>query len=86
MDLDLGKRTIFRVKFEGKTYDVRKPSVKEVGLFNRKLKEAGNDEYSQLDATKAWVSSLGMPEEVIEQLEMEQFNTLLETVSGLKKN
>jgi len=86
MDLDLGKRTVFKVKYEGETYDVKKPSVKEVSLFNRKLKEAGKDEYAQLDATKAWISGLGMPANVIEELEMEQFNLLLESISGLKKN
>lgn len=85
MELDLGKRTVFKVKFDGKTHDMRKPTVAEVGLLDAKMKEAGG-EVSQLDVTKEFLHQLGMPMEVLNALEVEQFGKLLDGVTGIKKN
>ena len=84
MELDLGKKTVYKVKLEGETYEVKKPSVREISSFNKKIKDV--DATDQFDITKDWVASLGMPSEVVEDLEMDQFTQLLDMVSGLKKS
>lgn len=83
--MDLSPKTI-QVKLLDKMYPIRRASVMEVRLASKKMKAAGEDVDKILELQAGIIEKCGMPKEVIETLDMEQFTDLSECVMGSKKN
>ena len=78
------KRVIFQYKIDGETYDVRKPSVREIKELSAKQKDSNGVE--DVDESIKFLAKLGLPEEVANSLEAHMIEQVIEDISGAKKN
>lgn len=83
--LELNK-TELEVKLYGEKYSMRPPSVDEVETLQSKLKKLGDDSVESFGLMKSFVSELGLPKDVVGKMESGHFTTLVEYLSGTKKN
>lgn len=75
MDIDLGAKSVFNVKYNGATYSLREPTVKET------LSLSESTEGDKTFVLKFLVS-LGLPEEVASSLEISKVKVLMEALVG----
>lgn len=66
----------------GKSVEVRFPTVKEVRLFQEKMKDKGDE----LTNTIEYLSVLGLPKEVAENMEMDHLQQIIESLISQKKS
>jgi hypothetical protein len=77
------KKSVLELKIDGQVYTVKYPTLKAVKHFQEKTKDAGE---ASLDITLEFLASLGLPVNVSEELEPSHLQTIIETISGSKKN
>lgn len=65
-------------------YDVKKPTVRQVQALQEDLKD--EDQVKSMKALCLFFSQLGLPEDVILDLDLESLTRLGEYVNGSKKN
>ena len=75
MDIDLGQRSAFKVKYDGAVYTLREPTVKET------LSLSESTESDKTFVLKFLVS-LGLPEDVANALEISKVQILMEALVG----
>lgn len=80
------KRTELKVKLDGNVHSLRKPTVVEVEGLNLKIDKLEKNSVESFKLMKSFVSEMGMPEDVIDGMETDQFVTLVEYITGSKKN
>ena len=83
MDLVFEKKEEISVDVYGSNYKVRKPTISEVEEYQAKSEKAG--EAGQLRVTRMFLDTLGMPEKVSKELQMDNFLTLVEALVSPKK-
>lgn len=83
-EIDLGSVEGINVKLNGDVFKMRKPTVKDVRSFKAKSdKKKGDDD--DLDLFLGFVSELGLPLEVAENLELEMLEKLTDGLIGSSK-
>jgi len=80
------KRTELGVTLYGERHVMRPPTVDEVETLQVKLKKLGSDSVESFGLMKSFVSDLGLPKDVVGKMESGHFTTLVEYLSGTKKN
>ena len=87
MDLKLSQDGFLNVEIYGDVHKLMRPRVKHVRALQNKTKALSEDDVEQqFDVMKAWMVELGLPEVVIDDMMIDDFITLVETLSGQKKN
>lgn len=75
MVLDLGSKTVYEVKYEGRVFSLREPTAKDINDYQKAGEgEAGQSVENLLD----FLNSLGLPKEVGEELGMSKLQMLTE--------
>lgn len=74
-----------KVKILGREYDVERPSVGHVMTFQKKMKET-DDSVDSFEYMCKWISDLGIDEETLKKLKINQLTQLVEYLSDSKKN
>ncbi len=78
------QKTTEKVKIYGEWYEVKQPTVKDAITMTKKSKEAPTEE--ALVEMAEYVSSLGIPKEVINEMETDHFIQLVQYLTqGSKK-
>jgi hypothetical protein len=79
MDIDLGQNVAYKVKIDGKEYELREPSVKDVMHFQESMKDGEQESVSK---TISFISDLGLPLEVCENLGLSKLKKLVDSLVG----
>lgn len=81
------KPTVFSVKVEGESYEVRKPKATTLSQFQVKLAnfDSKKDDSKAIDLIIDFLDSLGLPKEVASELDIDQIETLMEHIGSKKK-
>lgn len=80
MDIDLGSKKFANVKVNGETYKLSLPTVKQTDEFRAKT----NAEDSNLSELYfEFLEELGMPRDIVEQLDIHQFQKLSDGLLGM---
>lgn len=84
-DFEIKAKTKIKVGIYDKEYEIFKPTVKQAEFF---AKEAGSlDDKDKLAKTVEFMSLMGLPKDVSENMEIEHFAQLVEFIVGkVKKN
>ena len=83
---DLGEKTKVKVKAQGQELVLSLPTTRQLMAMNKELKKKSDDDLHQFDTMKAFFCGLGLTEEFVDSLELDQLVMLTEYVSGAKKN
>lgn len=75
------KKRVLALKFDGNDYSVKYPSVKQ--LKELSVKREGE---TDLDMTFRFLSELGLPQEVAEEMESEHINEIISVLTSQKKS
>lgn len=86
MELELKRPSTIKVKIDGQVYEMKKLSTAEAMAIQAKAKELGSDEAAGLGATRALIVGRGIPEAVVDSLELELLQELVEALRPAKKN
>lgn len=81
MEIDLGVKPSVKVKLGTDCFDMSVPSVKNSMEFS-KLVESCSDDFSRTELFVDFMSKLGLPKEVIEELSLQQLTMLSEGLMG----
>ena len=82
-DFNIEKKDSLTVGLYGQTYRLSRPTVKQQIKFERKLANSNKD--SELPVIIDYVKGLGMPEEVLDEMQADHFVKLLEYIGGKGK-
>lgn len=83
------KRVTFKLKIDGEFYKVIKPNMAMIKSFTKKQKElekSGDSEEGVVEESMKFLSNLGLPEEVVENLDGEMLEEITQIVTGQKKS
>lgn len=83
--LVLKEPTKVLISILGKEYSVRKPTIGEVEDNAEAAKGSENDPSATIKQVISFVSKLGIPVEVLRNLETEQLTEIMEYLNGTKK-
>jgi alcohol dehydrogenase YqhD (iron-dependent ADH family) len=83
MELEF-KRTVYKINIYGKSYEMRRPTVREIIGFQTSVKDNSNHEESIERLTEFFVS-LGLDKEVINDLEIDHMTQIAETIISANK-
>jgi hypothetical protein len=73
-----------KVKLFGVEYEYRRPVVGDAKLLS-KLQSKEIDDVQRIDLTIDFLCALGLPKDVIEQLDFEEYSALMTLVSAKEK-
>lgn len=80
------ERSKLAIKIYGKEFSINKPTVGQAEKIQSDLEAAKDDSKKTYSIIKSFLMSLGLPLEVIINLEIDHFTELVEFVIGVKKN
>ena len=75
------KKRVLALKFEGKEYSVSYPTVRQ--LRELTVKKEGE---SDLDMTLRFLEELGLPKDVVEDMESENITEIINVLTSQKKS
>lgn len=77
-----------KIKIYGKEFEITKPTVKQLKTLSQKIDgmKTGEAAAQATDEMIQFVSQLGIPGDILEELPGEHFNALVEFIVGSKKN
>lgn len=75
------KKRVLSIKFNGGIHDVSYPTIKQLKDLNVK-----KENETELDMTYRFLSSLGLPVEVIDEMEPDHIKEIIEVLTGQKKS
>lgn len=81
--LEIKQKTKLTVKIYDQSYEMNKPTFSQVANMQLKIEEEG--EKKALFIMRDFIHALGLPLEVIDELEVDQVISLIQYVSGDKK-
>lgn len=81
---EIKEKSKVKVSIYGQEYEISKPTYGQSQKLQESLKDQGNEKSMKI--MKDFVTSLGLPEECIDGMELEHFLQLIEFISGVKKN
>jgi hypothetical protein len=79
VNIDLGAKKKANVVYDGKTYPIDFPSIMQVDGFMDMLKKNKGKEHK---AFQSFVISLGLPEDVSQRLDLDQYRKLADGLMG----
>jgi hypothetical protein len=82
MAFKLEKKSTEIIDIYGKQIEIKKPTVKQLAYYSEKSKETGFD---QVKESIILLKDLGIPEDVVEELDAEGYAALIEHVFAVKK-
>ncbi len=80
-EFELAPKAKFVLKYQGKTYALRRPTIGEVELLDERQKAGA----SKLSDLVDYLSGLGLPPEVSRDFDSEQLFEVIEKLSSKKK-
>ncbi len=83
------KRVSFNLTIDGQKYKVNKPNMRMIRKFTaeqKELEKAENKDEALLDGSIKFLANLGLPEEVVEELDPEMLEEITKLVTGQKKS
>lgn len=80
MEIDLGNEEKANIVFCGQSYQVRLPSVLDAEKFQHEIKEKKGKE---IEVFRSFVVSLGLPDDVVNKLQMAQMTKLSNGLLGV---
>ena len=78
--LDLGTRSVLKVKIEGEAYDLHAPTVSQTEKFQKELKGQEDD---QMGAFMSLLEELGLPKTITQKLDVVQVRKLSDGLLGM---
>jgi len=85
MTFEIKKKVQESITIYGDKYVVIKPKVLEVKEMQKELQNAGKDADKEFDITMKYIENRGIPKNVIEDLDIDEFQGLVEYLVGKKK-
>ena len=82
-ELDLGSRKVLKVKFEGKQYDIRFPTMMEAMQVSKKTKD--KSEADTVEIMINFLKHLGLKDELLNVLDLESVNKIVDSLMPNKK-
>lgn len=82
MDFKLDKKPKYKIEIYGQTYELAKPQVCQIAEFKNKMSAKEHDE---IELTQEFISKLGIPLEVIKEMDADDFGALVEFITNPKK-
>lgn len=73
------KRKVLKLKFDGREFEIKFPSVKQLKELQKK------DGEDDLEMTLRFLSELGLPKEASEQMEPDHIKEIVDHITGQKK-
>jgi len=83
--LDLSPKTR-GVKYKDQILKVRKLNIKEVKTIEKQLIAAAKDSDKSLEIQEKMMVACGVPQEIIDEIDIDQFQDLGKFIMGAKKN
>lgn len=80
-ELSLDSNPKIRAKFAGQVYNISEPTVLQVQEFQEKSK-SGPEGQPSFDQTIEFLSSLGLPKEILLKLTISKLNELTSVITG----
>lgn len=74
----LSTKKIIKVLVDDKEFQVRKPNVSDQKRLSDMQKGLSQDSPEQIDVMINWISSLGLPKEIVEQMDQSDLVKLIE--------
>jgi hypothetical protein len=84
-EINLGQPTVLKINYGGKTYEVRRPRFKELSDYQVRLSQIKDDEQKMMNEILDFLANLGFPKDVSMELEVDQMERLIESVTSKKK-
>lgn len=78
--IDLGNDEIFSVKLNGKSYDIREPTVKDATAFQKAQKD--KQEGDEISLFINFLEGLGLPRDIAENLSLSKIEILTKRIMG----
>ena len=75
MVLDLGAKTVYEVKYDGKLYSLQEPTARQINAYQ---KSSSADESNTIESLLDFLSELGLPKEVGNELGISKLQMLTE--------
>lgn len=75
-----------KVRIYGKEFEISKPTVKQIKALTKEFDAKSQDAAKSTDQLIVFLSGLGLPADLMEEMPAEHFNALVEYVIGVKKN
>lgn len=75
-----------KIKIYGKEFEISKPTVKQIKAITKTFDAKSDDVARSTDQLITFLSGLGLPSDLMEDMPAEHFNALVEYVLGVKKN
>jgi len=69
----------------GTVYDVERPKMRQIAEFEIKRQGCGEDSVKMYECARGFLEKLGIPEDVVDDLEPDDMNLIIEDISGAKK-
>lgn len=80
MEFKSKSTSTIKVMIDDTTYELRKPKISEIVGYRKELKEGQGNEDS-INSTIDWLVGLGLPKEIILELDQDVFLELVEYVA-----
>lgn len=81
---EIKAKEVIKASIYGEIYELKKPTYGMVEKLNAEM--SGKELQDQMRLMRGFVAELGLPDEVIEGMELEHFNALVGHITGAKKN
>lgn len=85
MDIEIKERTKVKALIYGKTVELSKPTVGQIEKMQTEMKSAKDTGVSEMTVMKNFASTIGLPVDVCDTLEVDQFLELVEKLTATKK-
>lgn len=85
MDIEIKERTKVKALIYGKEILLSKPTVGQIEKMQMEMKSAAEKGLTEVTVMKNFAATIGLPTEVCEQLEVDQFLELVEKLTATKK-
>lgn len=82
MDLDLGSKVRFNVKYDGQSYSLTAPTVLQAQTFQKWMSDKPGNE---VECFLQLVDKLGLPRDVAESMDLNQLKLLSEKLLGMNE-
>lgn len=79
-------RKKLEIKIYGNSYELKYPSYRDSVGYEKELKECQDDAEKKANALFSYLEKLGLPKEIAEEMPTEDIISVMEVLSGQKKN
>lgn len=79
------KKRVLNLKYEGQQYSVAFPSVKDLKKYQSQFEKSKDDDVKAIEKSQEFLSELGLPMDISDQMEINDLKEIIEHISGQKK-